>query len=189
MGFLMQMFWNTINRFTNIVKNHFTKIVVCSFALFLLGSIYTKSTKGNVKVKQMLVLLFFSIYTSFILTATVIGRNYYENPLEKILDGWMPYLMWKTWNFDPIYNIVIMIPWAFCFPILYDRSQITSVRLSVVASLLFSLIIETLQLTLSVGTFQISDIVYNSLGGLIGGLLFFKTRQHRSTHHPKGPLK
>ena len=38
---------------------------------------------------------------------------------------------------------------------------------------LFSLCIEFAQLFFRLGTFQISDLVYNTLGGAIGGILYF----------------
>ena len=45
----------------------------------------------------------------------------------------------------------------------------------------FSLIIEMLQLLLRLGTFQLSDIFYNTVGGVLGGLLYcvaMKARKH-----------
>ena len=36
----------------------------------------------------------------------------------------------------------------------------------------FSLMIEMLQLLLRLGTFQLSDIFYNTAGGAIGGLMY-----------------
>ena len=38
---------------------------------------------------------------------------------------------------------------------------------------LFSLTIEFLQLFLRLGTFQLSDLCYNTLGGAIGGVLYW----------------
>lgn len=37
----------------------------------------------------------------------------------------------------------------------------------------FSLMIEILQLLLRLGTFQISDIFYNTVGGVLGGLMYY----------------
>ena len=37
----------------------------------------------------------------------------------------------------------------------------------------FSLSIEFLQLFLRLGTFQLSDFFFNTLGGLIGGIIYF----------------
>ena len=38
---------------------------------------------------------------------------------------------------------------------------------------LFSALIELLQVLLRLGTFQLSDIVYNTVGGIIGGVLYY----------------
>lgn len=37
---------------------------------------------------------------------------------------------------------------------------------------IFSVTIEMLQLLLRLGTFQVSDIVYNTFGGMLGGLMY-----------------
>lgn len=37
---------------------------------------------------------------------------------------------------------------------------------------IFSISIETLQLLLRLGTFQLSDIFYNTVGGVLGGLMY-----------------
>ena len=45
---------------------------------------------------------------------------------------------------------------------------------------IFSVSIEMLQLLLRLGTFQLSDIFYNTVGGVIGGLVYYvamKTRK------------
>ena len=47
---------------------------------------------------------------------------------------------------------------------------------AIAAGFLFSLTIETLQLMLRLGTFQLSDICYNTLGGMIGGVMFWIIR-------------
>ena len=46
---------------------------------------------------------------------------------------------------------------------------------------IFSVSIEMLQLLLRLGTFQLSDIFYNTVGGMIGGLMYcavMKARKH-----------
>ena len=46
-------------------------------------------------------------------------------------------------------------------------------------ALIFSVGIETLQLLLRLGTFQLSDIFYNTVGGVIGGLMCYGIRKVR----------
>ena len=46
---------------------------------------------------------------------------------------------------------------------------------------IFSISIEMLQLLLRLGTFQLSDIFYNTVGGVLGGLIYYgilKARKH-----------
>ena len=46
---------------------------------------------------------------------------------------------------------------------------------------IFSVSMEMLQLLLRLGTFQLSDIFYNTVGGMIGGLMYctvMKARKH-----------
>ena len=38
---------------------------------------------------------------------------------------------------------------------------------------IFSISIEMVQLLFRIGTFQLSDIFYNTLGGVIGGLIYY----------------
>ena len=42
---------------------------------------------------------------------------------------------------------------------------------------LFSVIIEMLQLLLRLGTFQIADICYNTVGGVLGGVCYWTIRK------------
>jgi len=46
---------------------------------------------------------------------------------------------------------------------------------------IFSISIEMLQLLLRLGTFQLSDLFYNTVGGVLGGLMYYtvmKVRRH-----------
>lgn len=43
----------------------------------------------------------------------------------------------------------------------------------------FSLMIEMLQLLLRLGTFQLSDIFYNTVGGVLGGLMYYAVMKVR----------
>ena len=58
-------------------------------------------------------------------------------------------------------------------------------------SFLFSLSIEVCQIILRVGTFQISDLVTNTAGGLIGGIIYwgcYKLKTSRATKSRKRQL-
>lgn len=68
-------------------------------------------------------------------------------------------------------NIVAFIPLGFMLPILFRRSKFSLVKI-VFISLLLSLSFETIQLVLSIGTFDVDDLILNTSGGMIGYFIF-----------------
>lgn len=67
-------------------------------------------------------------------------------------------------------NVIAFMPYGFLLPLLnraYRRFYII-----VILSVLFSLIIESAQLILKVGVFDVDDILMNSLGGILGYVMF-----------------
>lgn len=139
--------------------------------------------KGSVFFRKLFLLAF---VTSMILFRTLLNRNLWLNPLSNVLDGWG---IWKTVNGEQalttegIENVIMMVPftgvlmWTFeektgngRRKILWDSGK---------TALIFSVGIETLQLLLRLGTFQLSDIFYNTVGGVIGGLMYYGIRKAR----------
>lgn len=124
-------------------------------------------------------LFFLFFVTSFILFRTLLNRSLWMNPLSDVMGGWG---IWKTVNGEKqlttecIENVIMMVPfsaavlWSFgkkigngWKKILWQSGKITFI---------FSISIEILQLLLRLGTFQLSDIFYNTVGGMIGGLIY-----------------
>ncbi len=110
------------------------------------------------------------------------------NPLSDVMGGWG---IWETVNGEQklttecIENVIMMVPfsavvmWTFgekigngWKKILWQSDKI---------AFIFSISIEMLQLLLRLGTFQLSDIFYNTVGGVLGGLVYYvamKARKH-----------
>ena len=76
-----------------------------------------------------------------------------------------------AWNFQKIVGTCqFRVPW-FGYPCGY--SSLTKILWqSGKMAFIFSVTIEMLQLLLRLGTFQLSDIFYNTLGEMIGGLVY-----------------
>ena len=110
------------------------------------------------------------------------------NPLSDVMGGWG---IWETVNSERqmttecIENVIMMVPfsavvmWTFeekigkvWKKILWYSGKITFG---------FSLTIEMLQLLLRLGTFQLSDIFYNTVGGMIGGLMYYGIMKARKS--------
>ena len=133
-------------------------------------------------------LFFLAFVTSLILFRTLLNRQLWMNPLSDVMGGWG---IWETVNEERqlttecIENVIMMVPfssvvmWTFqekmekgLKKILWQSGKIT---------FCFSVSIEMLQLLLRLGTFQLSDIFYNTVGGVLGGLVYYvamKARKH-----------
>jgi glycopeptide antibiotics resistance protein len=102
------------------------------------------------------------------------------------LDGWG---IWKTVNGEQalttegIENVIMMVPFTGVLMWTFEEKTGNSWRKilwdSGKTALIFSVSIETLQLLLRLGTFQLSDIFYNTVGGVIGGLMYYGIRKAR----------
>jgi len=84
-----------------------------------------------------------------------------------------------------IENVVMMIPFTavlmWTFQEKVDNHWKNILLKSGKLAFIFSISIEMVQLLLRVGTFQLSDIFYNTLGGVLGGLMYYvlmKVRRH-----------
>ena len=115
--------------------------------------------------------------TSMILFRTLLNRNLWMNPLSNVMGGWG---IWETVNGEQklttecIENVIMMVPlsavvmWTFGEKI--GKSWKKILWQSGKIAFCFSVSIEMLQLLLRLGTFQLSDIFYNTVGGVLGGL-------------------
>ena len=84
---------------------------------------------------------------------------------------------------EGIENVIMMVPFTGVLMWTFEEKTGNSWRKilwdSGKTALIFSVSIETLQLLLRLGTFQLSDIFYNTVGGVIGGLMYYGIRKAR----------
>ena len=133
---------------------------------------------------RKLFLLFF--VTSMILFRTLLNRNLWMNPLSKVMGSWG---IWETVNGEQklttecIENVIMMVP--FSSVVMWTFKEKTGngwkkiLWYSGKIAFIFSVSIEMLQLLLRLGTFQLSDIFYNTVGGMLGGLVYYVTMKAR----------
>ena len=117
--------------------------------------------------------------TSMILFRTLLNRNLWQNPLSDVMGGWG---IWETVNGERqlttecIENVIMMVPfsavvlWTFGEKIGNGWKEVLCQSGKI--AFIFSISIEMLQLLLRLGTFQLSDIFYNTVGGVLGGLMY-----------------
>ena len=124
-------------------------------------------------------LFFLALVTSLILFRTLLNRNFWMNPLSDVMGGWG---IWETVNGERqlttecIENVIMMMPFSamvlWTFQEKMEKGWKKILWQSGKIAFIFSVSIEMLQLLLRLGTFQLSDIFYNTVGGMIGGLMY-----------------
>lgn len=122
----------------------------------------------------------FFIYLFMVLSRTLICRNIWQSPWANVIGEWGIYTAEGTYNTEGLLNILLFAPLTL-FGLLgfhaYIESKCDITSISVILfvlkySLTFSLTIELCQLFLRLGTFQLSDIAQNTIGGIIGAVLY-----------------
>lgn len=133
--------------------------------------------KENRTFRRMFFLVF---YTALILFKTLLNRDMWKNPVSNVIGIWGIYNENGDLTTEVIENLALFIPfiilllWCFQEKILGESAKLLVVLWkSVQIVFVFSLLIEFAQLLLRLGTFQLSDLFYNTLGGLIGGLVYW----------------
>ena len=122
-----------------------------------------------------------AFYTAMILLRTVLNREIWFDPLGKLFGGWGLYEDGQ-FTTESIENFMLFVPFSILFLWAFHKELFDSMEnlefgktiwetTKIVAT--FSFIIEFLQLLFHLGTFQISDLCYNTLGGTIGGVIYF----------------
>ena len=142
-------------------------------ALCVLFVLLFKHKKIN--VIQLVASLVFSAYVVFVLYYTVLGRYsqeeytfqiYIYKSYKYLIEDFGPHSLRQV-----ILNIVMLIPFGFLMPIVIKaKSKYLITLLSAFAFILF---IESMQLIMQCGTFEVDDIINNLLGTVIGMLLYF----------------
>lgn len=153
-------------------------VALCITLIYLLFTLI-KSGKSAVKISKIFSVLFFSFSLSFIMQITIIGR------IGRHYGGWSN--MNGDWNIFENPNVIsssqtrnialflFIMPSVFillkCF-----KNKVLSAKVMMISGTAIpfsiSLFIELCQGIFSIGTFQFSDLFYNTLGGVIGTIIY-----------------
>ena len=112
-----------------------------------------------------------ALYVSLLTFETILGRSRLDDPLINVIGNW------SFRNFDNAENFLLFIPFGILFSwhLKLDKTSMGYIKIAFKISLLtiiVSISIELMQFVFSFGTFQLTDIVMNWLGGTIGAILF-----------------
>lgn len=151
---------------------------------------WTTEFRTSCFFRKLFLLAFFS---AMILFRTLLNRNFWLNPLSDVMGGWG---IWKVSSdgtkeltTECFENIILMFPFTSVLMWTMKEKLVRVISLKSLAlknaeaAFCFSLTIEFLQLFLRVGTFQLSDLCYNTLGGCLGGIAYWIAWKIRHSNH------
>lgn len=118
----------------------------------------------------------FWAYVYILLYRTVIGREPIYDPLSEVWQGWTIFRRrWTGLDYQVIGNVLMFIPFGVLLLLGFEKLSATTKKAIVCTAAIsfgYSLFIEILQLVTKRGTFQISDLVFNTVGGTVGAIIY-----------------
>ena len=127
-----------------------------------------KRFKSDVKFRRY---FYFVFFTTMILFKTLFYRSLWLNPLSDVIGVWGLHNKEGNLTTQVIENVIMFVPFTVLF--FWADKFVYLIWQSVKVSFIFSLSIELSQLIFRLGTFQLSDLFYNTLGGVLGGIIYY----------------
>lgn len=185
-----------IHFFSSIV--YVLKLVIPGWIIFRVGKIlYLKHTNIPVEMKKELLLFLLVVYVGSLIAVTIAPASILGfNDPNAIRLNWMPvintiaYYLNALQNHDDdaahhaleniIGNLILLIPLGILLPCLFKA--VNSSKKILIICMVCSISIELIQFVLrQFGTFRtvdIDDLILNTIGGMLGWLIYSKTIQH-----------
>jgi glycopeptide antibiotics resistance protein len=127
---------------------------------------------------------FLALYTFMILSRTILARSYWQDhPLKNIIGIWTLHTSDGLLYTENIDNVILFVPFSFLVLRLKKYSDSTDFSAAALLkkgtklAFVFSIGIEFLQLFFKLGTFQLSDIFFNTFGGMLGGIVYLGAKK------------
>lgn len=132
---------------------------------------------------RMIAILLFAAYLCmlcyFLFFADSMGRAYTDRAYHyNVIPFREIYRFWKYMHVVGVEstmlnlggNVIAFVPFGVFLPMLFEKCRKFS--FAVLLSFEFSLAVEAIQLVLKVGCFDVDDMILNTLGGLLGFLMY-----------------
>ena len=155
-------------------------LIVALAYLFIIDNNRKEIRDKLVSILKKPWLVLYLLFLSFILVCTLFSRQSIV-PYKSVFKSLRLYDN-GIWNMECIENILLFMPYTFFY--LQALAPEKPLKSAFLMAFLTSLFIEFSQLIFWLGAFQLSDLIYNVIGGVIGWLLWFiwkavikKTRQ------------
>lgn len=145
--------------------------------------LFVSTNREHIKVRLLEVLkkpfiILFIFYISFLLVSTLLGR-WPKKPYGYLFANF-GILNENGWNSEFAENTLLFIPYSFLFVGAFRPRRIF--KIGILATVMFSCFVEFSQLIFWLGRFQLSDIVHNSIGGIIGCGFWYLVQNIKTRH-------
>lgn len=146
----------------SLVENANPIVVVLCFAVLVLAFLYIE--RKRLRPGTVLFAIFAALYGTFMLTVTILGRsNGMTSSIDQLFSIYTRAFSGdKSAQLDILYNIVLYVSVGLFI------SHYKNTKIDVIVLVMLPTVIELIQLITSRGVFEISDIINNFVGGLIG---------------------
>lgn len=145
-------------------------ISILIFCVYLFSRKQQRSQGQSVSKKDILCGLALSIYLAILISGTILNRSIGDEYQVELVPFWSYAELLAKWKkmlfMQIITNILMFIPWGILFPMVSTKMQ--KFRWNVGSALLFSIVIEVIQLVFKCGLFEFDDMFHNTLGAVIG---------------------
>lgn len=157
------------------IRNQIVLAIVFAIVFFLPALFVGK--KINVNWKKLVMIYLFLIYIAFVLSITIFSRP--EGSREGIvhlfiklgvgLETGRPSFRVSAYS---IYNIILFLPFGFfAYIVVRNRDILKSIATTTLLGFCCSLMIEFVQLLTGRGMFELTDLLTNTIGSLLGSVL------------------
>lgn len=192
------------NVLTSIYQPFGFSIILSIFFMFFFEMVKEKGMKVAIKYWCMRFqnsvvfrkTFFLVFYITMILFRTLFNRNMWMNPLSNVMGVFGLYNQKGEFTTEAIENFILFIPfsilifWTYHKKLLGEKVKLwKTLWVATKMSLGFSITIEFAQLLLRLGTFQLSDLLYNTIGGMLGGVLYYAYVTTRESFQKRPKLK
>lgn len=139
---------------------------------------------GRVLFVIYMILALYFMFFSETLDRTMVSDRYRYNLtlFSEIKRFWnMRYSYgWGVTLVNLLGNIICFMPFGFLLPTISRKKVFKNILSVTLLTMVFSMLIETAQLVLKVGAFDVDDILLNTLGGMAGYIVMklTKIRKH-----------
>ncbi len=151
----------------------FIDIAIILFGVILAVRLHKKGTFEKVQTVACIVLF---VWSAVVLFLTLLGRRYHDyytqNYSFELFSCYRRIIIEHNHAIliSTLQNITMFVPIGFTLSVVFKKSH--KFILPLVISFAFSLLIETGQLLLKSGTFELDDLFNNTLGALLGIIIY-----------------